>query len=123
MGPTIPTTLINRINAPVLAHVKNLSAHSDIAGLLLAAVKPLGDVQVFCPDALTYRYVVVATHGISFGFAVGMNTIAFRLEARIKPRDLKTGTVAYPIVARIGWPCCRWGAMATGRRWICGFGL
>ena len=96
MGQTIPTTLINRINAPVLAHVKDLSAHSDIAGLLLAAVKPLGDGQVFCPDALTYRYVVVASNGIIFGFAVGMNTIAFRLDVRMKLRALKTGAAACP---------------------------
>ena len=96
MGRSIPATLINPINAPVLAHVKDLSAHSDIADPLLAAVKPLGDVQVFCPDALAYRYVVVSTNGIIFGFAVGMHTIAFRLDRRMKLRALATGAVACP---------------------------
>ena len=96
MGQSIPATLINRINAPVLAHVKNLSAHSDIAEPLLAAVKPLGDVQSFCPDPRAYRYLVVSTQGIIFGLAVGMNTIAFRLDPRMQLRALATGAQAYP---------------------------
>ena len=96
MEQNIPAPLINRINAAVLAHVKDLSAHSDVSGPLLAAVKPLGDVQVFCPETHAYRYMVVSTNGIIFGFAVGMSTIAFRLDARMKPRALATGAVAYP---------------------------
>ncbi len=96
MGLSIPATLINRVNAPVLAHVQDLSAHSDIAEPLLAAVKPLGDVQSYCPDPSPYRYLVVSTHGIIFGLAVGMNTIAFRLDARMKFRALATGAKAYP---------------------------
>jgi len=96
MGQNIPPPLINRINAPILAHVKDLSVHSDIAEMLAAAVKPLGDVQVFCPDFLEYRYVLVATNAIIFGLAVGMNTIAFRLDGRMKPRALATGALAYP---------------------------
>jgi len=96
MGQSLPATLINRINAPVLAHVKNLSAHSDIAEPLLAAVKPLGDVQSFCPEPSAYRYLVVSTNGIIFGLALGMNTLAFRLDARMKLRALATGAKAYP---------------------------
>ena len=96
MALNIPAPLLNRINAPVLAHVKDLSAHSDITEPLLTAVKPLGDVQVFCPDAHKYRYVVVSTNGIIFGLAVGMNTIAFRLDPRMKLRALATGAKAYP---------------------------
>jgi hypothetical protein len=96
MDQNIPAPLINRINAPVLAHVEDLSAHSDVAGLLQSAVKPLGEVTVFCPDTHAYRYVLVSTNGIIFGFAVGMSTIAFRLDGRIKPRALATGGKAYP---------------------------
>lgn len=96
MALNIPAPLLSRINAPVLAHVNDLSAHSDVAESLLKAVKPLGDVQVFCPDAHAYRYVVVSTNGIIFGLAVGMNTIAFRLDARMKVRAVATGAQAYP---------------------------
>lgn len=96
MEQNVPAPLINHINAPVLAHVRDLSAHSDIAEMLAAAVEPLGEVQVFCPDAPVYRYVAVSTNGIIFGFAVGMNTIAFRLDTRMKLRALKTGATAYP---------------------------
>jgi hypothetical protein len=96
MAPSLPTPLLNRINAPVLRHVNGLSAHSDVAEPLLTAVKPLGDVQVFCPDARAYRYVVVSTNTIIFGLAVGMQTIAFRLDPRMKLRALATGAKAYP---------------------------
>ena len=104
MEQEIPGSLINRINAPVLAHLKALSAHSDIAGVLIAAVKRLGDVQIFCPDAAAYRYVVVSTQGIIFGFSVGMSTIAFRLDARMKARALITGATAYSECGNV-WVC------------------
>lgn len=96
MAQEIPASLINRTNAPVLAYLKDRSAHSDVASILIAAVKRLGDVQIFCPDAPAYRYVMVSTQGIVFGFCVGMNTIAFRLDARMKPRALATGARPYP---------------------------
>lgn len=96
MAQNIPAPLINHLNAPVLAHLKDLSTHSDVAESFLAAVKPLGDVQVFCPDPLAYRYLLASTNGIIFGFAVGMDTIAFRLDARMKPRALATGAAACP---------------------------
>jgi len=92
----IPTDLINDINAPVLAYVKDLSAHSDIADALTTAVKFCGDVQTFCPDVYQYKYVVVSSKGIIFGFAVGMKKIAFRLDARMKARALTTGASAFP---------------------------
>jgi hypothetical protein len=96
MALSLPAPLLNRINAPVLGHVNDLSAHSDIAEPLLKAVKPLGDAQVFCPDAHEYRYVVVSTNGIIFGLAVGMNWIGFQLDSRMKLRALATGAKAYP---------------------------
>jgi hypothetical protein len=80
MGQSISAAFINPVNAPVRAPIENLSAHSDIADTLLAAVKPLGGVQISCPDALAYRYVVVSTKGIIFGLAVGMNKIDIRLD-------------------------------------------
>jgi hypothetical protein len=94
--PEIPPRLVNRVNAPVLAYLRDLSAHSDIADALLEAVRPLGDVQVFCPDASSYRYVLASTNDVVFGFAVGVSTVAFRLDERMKGRALTTGAVACP---------------------------
>ena len=69
MTNEIPPSLATEVNRVVLGHVGRLSAHSDIAEVLLAAVKPLGDVQLFCPDWEAYRSVVVATKGVIFGLA------------------------------------------------------
>lgn len=104
MGQEIPASLINRTNAPVLAHLRDLSAHSDIAEVLITAVNGLGDVQIFCPDSAAYRYVVVSTQGIVFGFCVGMSTIAFRLDERMKQRALVTGAMPYPDCGH-DWVC------------------
>lgn len=80
----------------MLAHLADKSAHSDIAEVLTQAVEPLGDVQIFCPDRHGYRYVVASTKGVIFGFAIGMDTIALRLDERMRQRALQTGGVAYP---------------------------
>ncbi len=55
MALRIPAPLLNGISAPVLAQVRDLSAHSDIAESLQAAVEQLGELQGFCPDARAYR--------------------------------------------------------------------
>lgn len=84
------------LSTRVLAYLKGKSAHSDIAGALSAAVRPLGDAQQFCPDPAGYGYVVVSTLGIVFGFAVGADTIAFRLDPRMRERALATGGELVP---------------------------
>lgn len=96
MPQEIPAALVTSINHQVLAHLNNLSAHPDIAGVLGTAVKPLGDVQLFCPDWHGCRYVVASTKGVIFGFAAGMQTVAFRLDGRMKQRALLTGGVDCP---------------------------
>ena len=96
MPESIPRSLLNDANRKVLAHVAMLSAHSDIVDILRLAVSPLGDCQLFCPDWNSYRYVVVSTNGIIFGVALGMDTVAFRLDPRMKERALATGGVAFP---------------------------
>jgi hypothetical protein len=90
----VPKEIASPLNRRVLACLENASAHSDIAGVLQTAVKPLGDVQVYCPDWQRYRYVAVATKGIIFGFAAGTSTIAFRLDEKMKPRAMDTGGIA-----------------------------
>jgi hypothetical protein len=96
MAQNVPANLVIPINERVLAHVKDLSAHSDITDVLLDAVQPLGDVQLFCPDLARYRYVLASTSSVVFGFAVGMSVVAFRLDERMRGRAVRTGGVAYP---------------------------
>ena len=96
MTQNVPPELQTSINRRVLNHVEGLSAHSDIVEALGAALEPLGDVQVFCPDCQQYRYVVASTKGIIIALAVGMNTIAFRLDERMRSRALASGGVTFP---------------------------
>jgi hypothetical protein len=96
MTQSLPLALATDVNRAVLAHVEGKSAHSDIADVLITAVKPLGDVQLFCPDWHQYRYVVASTNGVIFGFAIGMDTVAFRLDEKMKTRALLTGGIGCP---------------------------
>ena len=108
-----PLELDNEQNRAVLDHLHPLSAHSDVVEALMKAVEPLGDVQIFCPNPHEYRYVVVSTKNVVFGFAAGMTSVAFRLDVRFKQRALITGGVALPecgpgwvdfVVFRADWP-------------------
>src|SRR5476649_2939756 len=96
MAQRIPRELMTETNRAVFAHIEEKSAHSDIANVLAAAVKPLGDVRLFCPDWEQFRYVAASTKKVIFGFAIGMHTVAFRLDERLKSRALATGATAYP---------------------------
>jgi hypothetical protein len=97
MSENHPFDLTVDSNRKVFEHINKLSAHSDIVEPLLVAVKPLGDVQIFTPDRPNgYGYYAVSTKGIIFGFAIGMETIAFRLDSRMKQVALLTGGVDYP---------------------------
>ncbi len=87
----IPDVLKHSRNEAVLEFIKDFSAHSDVAVVLEEAVARLGDVQTFCPDPLRYRYVLAFTKKIIFGFAMGSNMIAFRLNPLFKGRALETG--------------------------------
>ncbi len=92
----IPRDLETLRNRPVLRHIEGLSAHSDVVEALATALKPLGDVQIFCPDSQQYRYVVASTKGIIIALAVGMNTTGFRLDERMRSRALASGGVTFP---------------------------
>src|SRR5689334_8338690 len=96
MSRNIPPDLDTSINQQVLKCLDGLSAHSDVAEALTAALEPLGDVQIFCPDSQQYLYVVASTKAVIFAFAVGMNTACFRLDGRMKTRALGSGAAPYP---------------------------
>jgi hypothetical protein len=95
MMQDIPPALLVEANRTVLAHLEGKSTHSDIGDALLTSLKPLGDVQLYCPDWNQCRYVIASTQNFIFGFAVGMNTIVFRLDDLMASRALATGGTAY----------------------------
>lgn len=96
MKQEVPIELQNVLNQQVLDHIGDSSAHSDLGEALLTALKPLGDVQIFCPDWSQCRYVIGSTKGIIFAFATGMQSIAFRLDERMKSRALLRGGTPIP---------------------------
>ena len=90
------TPLRNPANLSVLDYVGELSAHSDVAEALTSAVSRLGDIRLYCPDSAAYRYVLASTQRVIFALAVGMNTVAFRLDEALRRRALETGGRALP---------------------------
>src|SRR5688572_393331 len=96
MKTEIPIELQTRVNKKVLEYIADKSAHSDLSEAMTTALKPLGDVQLFCPDWAQYRYVVASTKGLIFAFASGMQAVAFRLDETMKARALATGASAHP---------------------------
>ena len=87
----IPATVAGSVNESVLAYLRDLSAHSDVASALTDALAPLGDVQIFSPDYGRYRYVAAASQGVVFAFAVGMGLVGFRLDPKQHGRALASG--------------------------------
>jgi len=96
MTQQIPASLETQVNRTVLRHIEGLSAHSDIAEALAIALKPLGDVQQFCPDPQKYRWAAASTRGVIFAVALGMDTIGFRLDERMQARALASGGAPFP---------------------------
>lgn len=96
MNAIIPGELLTDANRQVLDHIKNMSAHSDVVSALTVALKPLGDVQLYCPDPQNYRYVVGSTNGVIFALALGMQLVCFRLDKKMKTRALACGGASYP---------------------------
>jgi len=87
----VPDYLQRSENCSVLAFLHGKSAHGDVSEVLVQVAAPLGDVQEVCPDPAAFRYVVLATQGIVFAFAVGMDQIGFRLNHKYAQRALETG--------------------------------
>ncbi len=113
--PFDPTLEANRL---VFDYIKNLGAHDDVSEILIKSLKPCGDVQLFSPDS--YRYLTVSTQGIIFGFAVGIDTIAFRLNKKTKAIALETGAKPFLNAGKTGLICVR--SNAIGRKPITNFG-
>jgi len=78
-------------NCPVLDYLSGRSAHSDIAEVLEDVIAPLGAADTFCPEPRNYQYLVAYANGTVFSYAVGMNTIAFRLSPDFRRTAIKTG--------------------------------
>ena len=81
-------------NRAVFEYIRKFGAHSDLVELLIPALKPLGDIQTFSPGS--YGYFAVSTKGIIIAFVIGTDTIAFRLDNRMKERAIATGGNAFP---------------------------
>ncbi|HTB83358.1 MAG TPA: hypothetical protein VK742_06865 [Candidatus Sulfotelmatobacter sp.] len=100
-------------NRMVYEYLKKYSAHPDLVETLLSALAVCGDVQVFSPDINQCRYVALSTQRIIFGFAIDMNTIAFKQNEKMKAIALQTGATPYPEcgvdwvklpISRVDWP-------------------
>ena len=76
-------------NRAVFDHIKNRHCHSDVGEALIQAMKPCGDVQLFQPGSC--RYLTVSTQKIIFGFAIEMDTLAFRLNKKMRAIAIETG--------------------------------
>ena len=87
----LPDKLNTENNRLVLEHISGLSAHSDIAEALEIAIAPLGAALTYCPDPANYRYLIAYAQEIVFSYAVGMNTVAFRLSPDFKHKAISTG--------------------------------
>ena len=96
MNPDSIACIDTPANRPTLLFLADLSAHSDVAEALQDAVRPLGDVQLHCPDRAAYRWVAVSTGGLIFAFAVGQQRIGIRLDERMKARALVSGAEPLP---------------------------
>lgn len=91
MNQEAPNSFSNKWNREVFDFLQMYSAHSDVTEILVKSTNRLGDVQTYCPDSSKFRYVVVSTKDIIFGFAIGMDLTAFRLCPVLRKRALVTG--------------------------------
>jgi hypothetical protein len=93
---TFPAGFQNPHNRPALACLAHLTAHSDVVEALTAAVEPLGDVQLHCPDRRSCACVLAVTRNVLFAAAHGMSMVGFRLDQRMRERALASGGARWP---------------------------
>ena len=98
MKMNIPKPLLNPENTNVLKYLNSRSAHSDLGEKLVEAAKNLGDVQYFCSDPDEYGYVLLSTKNKIFGFASGMEIIAFRFNQIFCDRAIRSGGELIPSI-------------------------
>jgi hypothetical protein len=93
-----PIDLENTENKVVYEYLKAFHAHPDLSELLIkAATKSCGDIQVSYQErADDYGPCMVSTDGIIIGFAIGMNSIAFKAGEKMLPIANSTGGEACP---------------------------
>jgi len=90
--PEKPSLDLNRRTPALTA---GAASPTDLSERLRAAVQSLPEVDLFSPNWPKYRYVAASTRHIIFAFAIGANTLAFRLDLRLHPRALASGATAY----------------------------
>jgi hypothetical protein len=83
-------------NQAVLKYLKSSGAHSDLTDVLLSALKPLGDVQIFFTGIPDSGCVTISTMGIIIAFGMGTQTIAFRVSKEMRSVAAATGGTAIP---------------------------
>jgi hypothetical protein len=97
----MPKELDTELNQDVLNYLSCASAHGDVSEALLEACAPLGDFHHYCPNQQRFLYTVVFTRATIFGFAIGMDTVVFRLDQEFGSRAIATG--ANKIKELDGW--------------------
>ena len=87
----LPASVHNDKNHDIMMFLQAKSAHSDLADVLVEAVAPLGDVQLYSSEPANYGYIVLTTQDVVFAVAYGMSQIGLRLDETFKGRALETG--------------------------------
>ncbi len=101
MTMPLPQALDDDRNRAILSYLEGLSAHSDVAMPLYAAVRELSGAAIYCPDTDAYGYVVAYANGRIFAFAEGMHGLTLRLPP--ESVTAAAGKGATPSTSGDGW--------------------
>lgn len=92
----IPFNLTVDDNKMVYDHLEAFHAHSDLSELLVETVKGLDCVKVYFPERPNgYGPCIVSTGGIIFGFAIGLDTIVFKVGRHMIDKAIAAGGRPY----------------------------
>jgi hypothetical protein len=120
-------------NAEILRHLRNTSAHSDVAEELTRAGATVSGVRSYCPDPARYAFVVLHLDDFTIiGLAFGQSGPAFRVpEERVQEGVRDGGALAVELgpmwvrfepwsnhetLAQSRERLARWCAVAAGGR-------
>lgn len=91
MTVPLPPALDDDRNRAILSYLEGLSAHSDVAMPLCAAVRELDGAETYCPDTDAYAYVVAYANGRIFAFSEGMHGLTLRLPPQSRTAAIDAG--------------------------------